>query len=262
VARGEGQGLFRDDGWLRRISGEQVLLFGGGRALLLEVAHPLVAAGVADHSNFREDPFGRLQRTLDAMSTIVFSDCEAALAAARGVARSHERVRGALAEDAGPFPKGTPYTGRDPELVRWVWATLVDTSVVVYERFVAALDAAALDEYYRDHREVGRLLGVPEPLLPEDWRAFDAWFDAELESDTLTVTDTARAIADAVLDPPVRVAGSGFIRNLTAALLPPRLRDAFGLAWDDERAARVEALTASVRSLRASSPVDDGPRAR
>jgi len=244
------EGLFREGCWLRKISGEQVLLFGGGRALLLEVAHPLVAAGVADHSDFRQDPFGRLQRTLDAMSAIVFSKRDVALAAVRGVERAHQRIRGSLESAAGPFAAGTPYSGRDPELVQWVWATLVDTSLVVYERFVEDLSDEIRERYYADHRSVGSLLGVPEELLPADHVAFRAWYGETLESEALTVTDTARAIAASVLDPVVPLPGTGLVRNLTAGLLPSRLRQAYGLAWDDSRAAQVEALSASVRALR------------
>src|SRR5688572_13767070 len=106
------EGLFRDDGWLRRVSREPAVLFGGGCALLLEVAHPLVAAGVAEHSDFRRDPFGRLQRTLAAISAMALEPRSAALAAARGVALSHERVRGRLGEAAGRFAAGTNYHGR------------------------------------------------------------------------------------------------------------------------------------------------------
>src|SRR5262245_34745579 len=79
------EGLFRDDGWLRRVSREPAVLFGGGCALLLEVAHPLVAAGVADHSDFRRDPFGRLQRTLAAMSAMALESRDKAIGAARAV---------------------------------------------------------------------------------------------------------------------------------------------------------------------------------
>ena len=137
------RGLFDDTSWLRRISGESALLFGGGRALLLEVAHPLVAAGVAEHSRFETDPFGRLQRTLDAMSKLTFGSRDEALAAARFVERSHARVRGTLCEDVGPFRAGTPYDGRDPVLVRWVWAQIAETSLVVYERLVESLSEEA-----------------------------------------------------------------------------------------------------------------------
>ena len=244
------QGLFRRGCWLRRISSEPVLLFGGGRALLLEIAHPLVAAGVAEHSSYRTDPFGRLQRTLEAMTAIVFRDRAAALAAARGVERAHQRVAGRLAAPAGRFAAGTPYSGRDPELMLWVWATLVDTAVAIYERFVDELDADARRDYYADHRSVVRVLGVPDALVPPTWDAFRAWFDGMLASDALAVTPVAREIAKAVLEPAAAISDARRLRLITTGLLPPRLREAFGLSWDEVSAARLEALSASVRGLR------------
>jgi len=244
------EGLFRRGCWLRRVSGEPVLLFGGGRALLLEIAHPLVAAGVAEHSSYRSDPFGRLQRTLEAMSAIVFRDRAAALAAARGVERAHQRVTGRLAAPAGRFGAGTPYSGRDPELMLWVWATLVDTALVIYERFVGELDLAARRAYYADHRSVVRVLGVPDALVPPDWEAFRSWFDGMLASDALAVTPAAREIAVCVLEPAAAISDARRLRLITAGLLPPRLREAFGLDWDDVAAARLEQLSASVRGLR------------
>jgi uncharacterized protein (DUF2236 family) len=244
------EGLFRSGSWLRRVSGEPVLLFGGGRALLLEIAHPLVAAGVAEHSSYRSDPYGRLQRTLEAMTAIVFRDRATALAAARGVERAHRRVTGRLTEVAGRFPAGTPYSGRDPELMLWVWATLVDTAVLVYRRFVGELGGDALRAYYADHRSVARVLGVPGELVPPSWEDFRAWFDAVLESDSLAVTPTGLEIAKTVLEPPAAASEVRKLRLITTGLLPPRLREAFGLAWDEVSAARLEALTASVRGLR------------
>jgi uncharacterized protein (DUF2236 family) len=243
------EGLFRRDGWLRRVSSEQVLLFGGGRALLLEVAHPLVAAGVAQHSDFRRDPLGRLRRTLEAMSALTFADRERALAAARGVERAHARVRGTLPRAVGVFPAGTEYDGRAPELIRWVWATLVDTSLRVYEEFVAPLDVAAKEDYYAGQAAIARLLGVPPGRVPGSFAEFRADFDAALAGDELCVGPDAREIADSILQPPGG-RGGGPVRLVTAGLLPERLREAFGLAWDPERARRFAALSASVRALR------------
>ncbi len=248
------EGLFREDGWLRRVSREPAVLFGGGCALLLEVAHPLVAAGVADHSDFRGDPFGRLQRTLAAVTALALAPRDAALAAARGVARSHERVRGHLAAAVGPFASGTPYHGRDPDLVLWVWATLVDTALAVYRDFVGPLDARALAEYHRDQRALALLLGAPADRTPGDPVSFRRWFESIVAGDTLTVGAAAREIAMAVLETP------GFDRGpvplITAALLPARLRRDFGLTWDDESAARYRQLVASVRALRPAPTVD------
>jgi uncharacterized protein (DUF2236 family) len=248
------QGLFRDGCWLRRVSAEPALLFGGGRALLLEVAHPLVAAGVAQHSNFRADPYGRLKRTLDAMSALTFRDRASALATARSLARSHERIRGVTSCGTAAFPAGTPYEASDPDLVRWVWATLVETSVAVYEAFVAPLSAAALEAFYVDHAVIARLLGIPSDRVPGSWSDFRAFWEGAVSGDTLSVTADARAIAATVLDPPGGGRNARTVRLITAALLPRRLRDEFGLPWDDETAARYAALTDSVRRLRATAP--------
>jgi len=247
-------GLFGADSWLRRVSAESVLLLGGGRALLLEVAHPLVAAGVAEHSRFREDPLGRLQRTLDAMSTLAFRERGVALEAARRVERAHLHVHGELSRPAGRFASGTPYDGRDPELMRWVWATLLDTAFEVTSRFVAPLPPEALESYYADQRTLARVLGIPDALVPPDYAAFRDYFERMLAGDELAVGDAAREIAAAVLDPPLRLPVTGLARLVTAGLLPARLRAAFGLAWDERQEARLAALCASARALRASAP--------
>ena len=257
------EGLFHRGSWLRRVSSESVVLLGGGRALLLEVAHPLVAEGVANHSRFREDPLGRLQRTLDALSAVAFRERSAALQAVRGVERAHARVHGRLAAAAGRFAAGTVYDGRDPELMRWVWATLVDSALAITTRFVAPLDAEALRAYYADQRRVARLLGIPGDLVPADAGAFRAWFDAMLAGDALHVGDRAREIAAAVLDPPRPLPGGSLFRLVTAGLLPPRLRDAFGLRWDDEHEARLRALAEAARALRAQGcPLDSSGKGR
>jgi uncharacterized protein (DUF2236 family) len=249
-------GLFRPDGWLRRISGEPSVLFGGARALLLEVAHPLVAAGVSEHSDFRRDPFGRLQRTLAAMTALAFAPRDAALAAVRGVARSHETIHGQLDRSIGPFAAGADYHGRDPDLVLWVWATLVDTALAVYRDFVGSLDAPALAEYHRDQRCMALLLGAPPARTPGDPDSFRRWFDGVVESDTLTVGETAREIAASVLATPG--ADRGPVPLVTAALLPARLREAFGLAWDASREAAYRRLVASVRGLRSVDATAQG----
>jgi uncharacterized protein (DUF2236 family) len=236
------------------VSREPSVLFGGGCALLLEVAHPLVAAGVAEHSDFRRDPFGRLRRTLAAISALALEPRDKALAAARRVARTHERVRGRLADPVGPFASGTSYHGRDPDLVLWVWATLVETALAVYRDFVGPLDASALADYHRDQRALALLLGSPADRTPGDPASFRLWFDDMLAGDTLTVGAAAREIAHAVLTAPGVERGP--VPLITAALLPPRLREAFGLAWNVDRERRYRELVAGVRALRPAPPVD------
>jgi len=253
-------GLFRDDGWLRRVSREPVVLFGGARALLLEVAHPLVAAGVAEHSDFRRDPFGRLQRTLAAVSAIALESRDRALAAVRGVVRAHETVRGCLPEEVGRYAAGTPYSGRDPDLVLWVWATLADTALAVYRDFVGPLVGEDLADYYRDQRTMALLLGASREHTPADPIAFRRWFDGVVAGDTLAVGAQAREIARSVLGTPG--VDRGPVPLVTAALLPEPLRDAFAIEWSPARAERYRQLVASVRALRRPGSVDGSSQDR
>ena len=256
-------GLFAEGSWLRRVSGEGAVLFGGGCALLMEVAHPLVAAGVAEHSNYREDPFGRLGRTLAAMNAMAFGERAAALAAARSVARAHQRVRGELREPVGRFPAGTHYSGRDPDLVLWVWATLAETARAAYETFVAPLSAEALDVYFSEHAVLARLLGVPPERVPGSREAFRRTFEAIVDGGDLVVGDAGRDIARFILDPPpqVRALGGGRVRAISTALLPPPIREAYGLTWDAERQQRFEEFAGSIRQLRAGQGDPAGPPA-
>src|SRR5438552_1035879 len=111
-------GLYSDDSVTRRVNRENILLLGGGRALLMQLAHPKVAAAVDEHSDFRSQPIRRLRRTIRMTMAIVFGDRETALAAARSVNQAHGRVR------------GEGYRALDPDLLRWVHATLVDSAPV------------------------------------------------------------------------------------------------------------------------------------
>lgn len=124
------EGLFESDSVLRRLAQESVALLGGGRSLLLQLAHPMVAAGVAEHSHFRADPLRRLENTLLLMRTVIFGNREQAEQALRGFHSGHAHIAGRMPHTVGPFQAGTPYTGHDPELKLWVHATLIDTLLV------------------------------------------------------------------------------------------------------------------------------------
>src|SRR5688572_18421392 len=128
-----------------RVNQEAVLLLGGPRALLLQLAEPAVAAGVAEHSGFEADPFGRLARTLEAMTVISFGTETQARSTLDRLAAVHSRVRGTL-------PGGVPYSAGDPELQWWVLATLVDTVLRVERRYLGRLDPAARARYYEESR--------------------------------------------------------------------------------------------------------------
>ena len=172
-------GLFPGDAVIRRVDGESVLLLGGGRALLMQLAHPLVAAAVAEHSGFQADPLARLQRTLETSFVIVFGTTEQAHAAAAGVRSVHERV----------FGEG--YRADDPTLLLWVHATLVDTALRVHQRFLQPLRPADAERYYEESTVVAELLGVPRAAQPSDLAQFRDYVRACVAS--LEVSDTAAA---------------------------------------------------------------------
>src|SRR4051794_5597271 len=141
-------------------------MLGGGRALLLQIAHPLVAAGVAEHSEFREDPWKRLEGTMNAVWSVVFGSRAQADRAAARVRAMHRRVNGTLTAPMGAFPAGTAYSALDPDLLLWVHATLVDSALLVHSQWVRPLSEAEQRAYYEDMKTCARLFGTPDEVMP------------------------------------------------------------------------------------------------
>lgn len=249
--------LFAQESVMRRVNGEALSLLGGGRAILLQLAHPLVAAGVADHSEFQADPLARLFGTLDMMHSIVFDDRRRAQRVLKRFRVMHARVRGRLPYDAGCFSAGTLYRGDDPQLKLWVYATLIDTSLITYQRFVTALSAEERRSFYVDARRLAGLLGIPDTMMPPTLVAFRKYVAAMLTGDRLTVTPTAYRLAWSVLDPsvgPMQYACARLLRFVTAGLLPERLRYAFGLTWGPRQQRLLGAFSSATRQLRPVAP--------
>src|SRR5207249_5330019 len=181
-----------------RIHREIVLLAGWGRAILLQLAHPLVAQGVADHSGFATESGGhvrRLSRTLHAMLDLTFGQPHDAAQAAERINRIHDRVHGALAGRTGAFAAGTGYSAHDPALLAWVHATLLDSFLVTYELFVAPLSAGEGDRYCAESSRVEPLLGVPEGRLPRSHVELTRFIADKLAGQEICVGDTARALS-------------------------------------------------------------------
>jgi uncharacterized protein (DUF2236 family) len=231
-------GLFGPGSVTWRVNREGVLLVGGGAALVLQVAHPLVAAGVAEHSNYREDPWGRLYRTLDLTTKIVFGSTEVAEEASARIKHVHGRVKGVTKEDGGRYPAGTEYDARDPELLMWVHATLVRTALDVYTRYVGPLPIAERRAYYEEQKLLGEQFGIPRDRQPDDLAAFEDYFREMLDSDRLAVTDALRDVVDATLRPELPFVMRPVVEGLnlaTVALLPERLRGELGVPWTRNR---------------------------
>ena len=230
---------FSDDSMLRRVHREWAVAFSGPRALLMQATHPVAFEGFFAHTGAMDAPYERLARTAKVMDTIAFGSRADADRATRRVRAMHRRVRGELAQPAGRFPAGTPFAADDPELLLWVLATLVDSALVVYDRYVASLSMAERDAYWQDYRVVGGLFGLRDHEMPADIHAFDAYMARMIEGDDLCVTSAARDLAiDIVMHPPVpliRRPVLELVNFITVGLLPSRLRRQYGLYWNPLR---------------------------
>jgi len=233
----------------RQVNREMVVVAGWGRAILLQLAHPAVAAGVHGHSAFRGSlraSLRRLRSTVRAMLAITFGDAEQMIAAAAGINAIHDRVRGGAP---------VPYSAHDPELQRWVHATLLESIPMAYERLVGPLTRADRDRYCAEAAIMEPLLGMPAGCLPRDAAQLDAYLRDMLAGGTLVVTETSRALARAVLFPPHwYLAWPAFraMQLLTIGSLPPSIREAYGFSWhtgDECALARATALLRLARRL-------------
>ena len=244
-------GYFAPESVIRMVGNSPVTPFlGGGAAVLLQVAHPLVAAGVAEHSDYRRDLWSRLLRTLRALYLITYGSTAEADAIGEAVRTAHTRVCGRTTTQLGAFPAGTPYSAADPELMLWVHATLVDVSLSAYQRYERTLSDAEQETYYREMAVVAQVFGTPATVIPGTLGEFREYFAAQIAGPVIEVTPPAREIAEVILDAPLP-ALMRFItpahRMATGAHLPPRLRDEYGLSQSRRNALM---LPLAARSLK------------
>lgn len=238
-------GLFGPGSVAWRIDSEAFVLLGGTAALLLQLAHPAVAAGVAQHSTFQADPFARLRRTLTASFSVVFGSTPRAERALRRIDAVHGVVRGHVPET------GYAYDARDPELLLWVHATLIDTAVRIYDRFVSPLSTGDAEAYHRESRQIAIRLGVPEEVVPPTLAELREWMSERLTSGEVHVTPTARALGQSVLYPtplpPRWIWDAAHLPSVS--VLPPQIRRGYGITWNHARQRGVERLAAATRTV-------------
>lgn len=247
-------GLYGPDSITWRVSRESIVFLGAGRAALMQLAHPYVAHAIAQHSDTTRDPIGRFNRTFQHIYSIIFGDLDAAIASAERVRAIHDRINGPIDEDVGRFARGHRYSAHASGALLWVHATLVETSIMAYEMGFGPLQAAEKEAYYQElHRSAG-LFGLSESVLPPTFPAFQAYCAGMLASDEIAVGRPAREIAGFLLVPssPALVPAIRWYTTLTAGMLPPRLREAYGLSFS-----RADQLVydASLRALRRGWPL-------
>ena len=231
---------FDDDSMVRRVHRESVVALSGPRTLLMQAAHPVAFAGFFAHTGALDEPYERLARTAQVMDLIAWGTREEADRATRRVRAMHKRVRGTLAEPAGRFPAGTPYAADDPALLLWVLACLVDSALVVFQKYVRRLTPAEREAYWQGYKQIGRLLGLRDADMPAGVDDFDAYMRGMLDGDDLHITPRSRELAvQIVLHPPVPLRARPvleLVNQITVGLLPGDVRRAYGLSWDPARA--------------------------
>jgi uncharacterized protein (DUF2236 family) len=244
TAAGPVEGIFGTESLTWRIDREAINFLGAGRALLLQLAHPWVAAAIAKHSRTFADPIGRFHRTFGTVFTMVFGSLDQSLAAARQLHRRHAEITGHLSEAIGPFDKGSAYHANEVAALRWVHATLAETALMAHDLVLPALSFEEREQYWAESRRFGALFGLMPADLPLDWASFAAYTATMAQSDILTVSPAAREIVGQLfaggrpwLRPP------RWYQALSVQMLPERLREGFGLSFDaHDRAAADRAL--------------------
>ena len=241
-------GILAADSVARRINRESFLLLGGTAALLMQVAHPLVAAGVDQHSDFRRSPIRRLVRTVDTTLAIVFGERATAEGALKRIGRRHVPVRGHAAD-------GRAYRARDPRLMLWVQTTLVLTSVRWYEAVMGPLSESERDAYWAEGKFFAGELGVPEDLFPRTYGDLER-YEAEMLSTDVVPDPVATAVGRDVLRPYSWLPEVVYWPTdaLSAALVPVPLRDRFGLRYGLPQRLFFRAVVVTVRALRGLLP--------
>ena len=260
----DGDGFFKPASEFWQVHREMVLLLAGGRALLMQLAHPKVAAGVDEHSSFQQSPFDRLRRTMSAIWSVVFAQRDQARSALEKLDNVHAKVRGAVPSDEPSFA-GMPYDAMDQELLLWVHATLIDSAMIAYDLFVAPMTAPVRNAYYDDSKKLAALFGVEKESVPPSLAEFEMYMNRMIAGDTIVVGPTARRLAHDVLyaRPWIFKIGPLF-RLVTAGLLPETLRDGYGLGWSAERGKMLTTFAKAVRTVRpfVPAPIRVVPNAR
>lgn len=215
-----------------QVNRECGVFLGAGRAALLQLAHPWVATSLVHHSNLMHDAIGRFHSTFRVVYTMLFGSRAQALAASRQLHGRHTGIRGELRHAIGSHPAHEHYEANETGALRWVYATLVDSALLAYATVLPPLSPAAREVYYVESKRFGTLCGLPPASLPETWTDFQSYMADMLASPELTLDDNAVALGQSVLSGVgTWVKPPRWYRALTAAWLPPRLRDGFRLAY-------------------------------
>jgi len=250
AAAGPIKGIFGPESLTWRVDREAAVFLGAGRALLLQLAHPWVAAAISEHSKTLADPVGRFHRTFNITFTMVFGTLDQALVAARRLHRRHTVVTGSLPHAAGRYEAGSSYRANEVSALQWVHATLVETALQTHDLVLPALTSSEREQYWTEAKLYAALFGIRLADLPADWTSFAAYTEAMAQSDSLAVSPAARDIAQQIFSG--RATGlrvPKWYRALTAHLLPERLREEFGFEFGEHEARSMKRALTWIRRV-------------
>ena len=235
-----------------RIGSDARVMSAAGAPLLLQVAHPTVAGGVREHSDFKKDLWDRLWRTLDFVYLLTYGGPQAASHIGRQLREMHKPIKGV-------DPSGRRYHALEPGAYAWVHATLADVIVKGYSKFCRPLTPHEIDRLWQEWLGLGRLLGVREGDLPPTWAGFDDYMeetiatrleDNDVVQDVLRTLDSPKAppFVDDRLWKLLRIPASEATRVGTLGMLRPSAREKLGLTFSRTDQAKLEAIALASRA--------------
>jgi uncharacterized protein (DUF2236 family) len=226
------EGIFGSDSVSWRINREAALFLGAGRAALLQLAHPWVAAALDQHSSLMAKPIARFHNTFRVVFTMIFGTAEQAFAAAGSLYQLHTKITGEVPEAVAGYDKGSRYEALQVPALKWVYATLIQSAVIAYECVLPPLTEDERAQYYAESKVLAGLFGLPAGALPETWSSFEAYIGEMSASDALGVSERSRYMAQRIMT------GAGswvhvprWYQALTTKWLPERFRDEFGFRF-------------------------------
>jgi uncharacterized protein (DUF2236 family) len=225
----------------------------GPRILVLQVAHPVVGAGVLAHSRYQEEPWRRLLRTARSLTMIAYGNVTDATAEAARLRELHAGIKGV-------DEQGRRYHALHPEAYAWVHATLVRGAIDAQRLFGDGIPPSELPGYYQELRGVGLLLGLRDHHLPPDLAAFDAYYDGVVR-DRLEDNRAVREVLTSIRHPakpgtrlvpavawhPIAGVVGDRAHLVTVGTLPPVLRDRLCLTWSDQQERRLQRFARRAR---------------
>lgn len=219
------EGFFGPESMTWKIYREPGIVLGGLRALFLQIAHPAVAEGVHLFSNFHEEYLYRAHRTFTSMASFYYGNTEQALKTARRLFKMHSMIRGQVERRIRGHLTKVSFCAKDPELLTWVLATLVETSIEMYEKMHRPLSQSEAEQFFEESKIIATLMGIPLDLYPKNLDAFYNYYYEMIEGDQLHVGPTTLALSKIILHPPY--ASHRFFRWIAGGFLPEKFTQVY-----------------------------------